>query len=64
MKIDVIPNMFTSRPTKKYNLKVNCLKLDIIIEEFSQNKAMKRKKTDEDEKTIICNYGNKKLRFE
>lgn len=35
------------------------------MEEYSQNKASKRKRTEEcEEETIIWNYENKKLRYE
>lgn len=57
--------MFTSKPIKKYNFKLNILKLEIIIEEYSQGKATKRKRTDEgEEETIIWPYQNKKPRYE
>jgi len=55
--------MFIYIPIKKFNLKVNFLKLDIIIEEQIQYKAIKRKRTDEDEESMIWNYENKKPRY-
>jgi len=57
--------MLTSKPIKKYNLKLNILKLDIIIEEYSQYKAIKRKRTDEgEEEAILWRNDNKKPRCE
>jgi len=56
--------MFTSKPIKKYNLKLNILKLEIIVEEYSQNTVTKRKRTDEsEEETITWHYQNKKPRY-
>jgi len=56
--------MFTSKPIKKYNFKLNVLKLEIIIEEYGQDKGTKRKRTDEgEEETIIWHYVNKKPRY-
>lgn len=55
--------MFMSIPIKKYNFKVYFQKLDVIIEEQIQYKAIKRKRTDEDEESIIWKYENKKPRY-
>jgi len=64
---DFIFNMFPSKLIDTHNLKIilKRLKLSIIIEEYSQNKAKKRKRTDEcEEESIIWNYENKKPRYE
>lgn len=64
---DIIFNMFPSKLINTHHLKIilKSLKLSIIMEEYSQNKAKKRKMTDEcEEESILWNYGNKKPRYE
>jgi len=64
---DFIFNMFPNKLINTYSLKIilKNLKMSIIMEEYSQNKAMKRKRTDEcEEESIIWNYENKKPRYE